>query len=739
MALPRTLAVKLKKRKQTFIMEIIDLKPEDRLGKEYTDHSIFDLLQLYSQFYDSLFFFMKKYILAFILLLSLSSCLDNILAPLIITGAVTDIDKDGAVFHAKVTDLGNKGIIEFGFVWDTIHNPVIEKAEKYIFHNQPEIGNYEAKISSSLITQRTYYVRAFIRNAKVTTYGEETCFVSLGGKGCEITSISPLLGNLSDTLVVVGKNFSVRSSVVKINEIKARIIKSNQDSIYLLVPQVLSKKTSAVSITTLDQTITAKDSFTLISPIISSFAPKTGNYGDEVTIKGKNFQVSPLTLSVFFDKALATFQIIDDQTIKAVVPNDLANANCSVRVLMNNQITEAVDKYTLLPVEITDFNPKTALTGETITLSGKNFTPMLNNNKVYVGGVLAKPVSVSQNTLTVTLSLQDTAVYENRNATVKVDVGGNIRTFNDKLLINDRWFRLSDSPVNLYYQNSFVVDKTAYIGLNDTKSFWSYNTETNTWKKLADFPGEKRASNAGFVYQNKIYFGTGRGAMIGYDSYKYYNDWWEYDTKTNTWLQKNNYAGSLNGNIGFSTIDGCFLTAGYTYTYNRTADNFTYHINTEKYNPSEDSWSLLEIGSWIDTEHSGMDYWNPFVAATNGSEVYINLGVSNLYRYTDKMYIANTNNNTMKRIADYPNVTNQSVVALYLNGIAYIKRMDSDQYNKSAIYYYNKTNNVWKYENFAIYSSIEGGYGSFSFEVGNIGYIGNSYNNNRLYEFDPNR
>jgi len=37
-------------------MEIIDLKPEDRLGKEYTEHSIFEQLQRYSKFYDSLSF-----------------------------------------------------------------------------------------------------------------------------------------------------------------------------------------------------------------------------------------------------------------------------------------------------------------------------------------------------------------------------------------------------------------------------------------------------------------------------------------------------------------------------------------------------------------------------------------------------------------------------------------------------------------------------------------------------------
>jgi hypothetical protein len=220
---------------------------------------------------------MKNYIILSILFLLLSSCLDNVYPPLIITGAVTNIDKDGAVFHTKITDLGKSNVLDFGFVWDTIHNPTIENAEKYIFDTQAEIGNYEAKISGGLIAFKTYYVRAFIRNAEVTTYGQETSFVSNSGKSPEIISISPLTGNLGDTLLVVGKYFSSRSINIKINQINAEIIKSAQDSIYAIIPSTLIKKTSEIILVNLNQTITEKDSFSLISPVINSFEAKPGH------------------------------------------------------------------------------------------------------------------------------------------------------------------------------------------------------------------------------------------------------------------------------------------------------------------------------------------------------------------------------------------------------------------------------------------------------------------------------
>ena len=511
---------------------------------------------------------MKNYIILSVLFLLLSSCLDNVYPPLIITGAVTNIDKDGAVFHTKITDLGKSNNLDFGFVWDTLHNPTIESAERYIFHTQAEIGNYEAKISGGLKALKTYYVRAFIRNEIVTTYGEETSFVSLGGKLPEIISISPLNGNLGDTLLVVGNYFSSRSINVKINQINAEIIKSSQDSICVIIPSTLIKKTSEITLINLNQPITAKDSFSLISPVINSFEAKTGTYGDEVIITGKNFLKNPSTLKVFFDKILATFQIIDDQTVKAIVPGKLDNENCFICVSMNNQIAESLDKFSLLPVEITDFSPKTALTGGTITITGKYFSPTLTYNKVYIGGVLAKPISVTKTTLEVSLSLQDTAVYESRNATVQVNVLGNIRTFEDKLLINDKWFRRANAPESLQheykicstctpyyhyeYASSFVIGKTAYIGLNDNKEFWAYYTENNTWEKRADFPGTPRTYGTGFVFENKIYFGTGYSGRFSTNLTKL-NDWWEYNTDTDKWTKKADCGGYLQPKSGWYT------------------------------------------------------------------------------------------------------------------------------------------------------------------------------------------
>lgn len=680
---------------------------------------------------------MKKYIILSFLFILINSCISDIYPPLIITGAVTNIDKDGAEFHAKITELGKTDIIEFGFVWDTIHNPTIEKAEKYVFHSQAEVGNYVAKVSASLTLLKPIYVRAFIRNAKVTTYGEETSFVSQGGKKPEIISISPALGNLGDTLVIAGKNFSVRSSYVIFDHIVARPFKSIQDSIYVLIPASLNRKTSAVSISIFNQTVIAKDSFTLISSIISNLEPKTGTFGDEVTISGKNFLQNPSSLRVFFDGTLTTFRIIDDQTIKAIVPNELGNANCNIRVIMNNQITESVDKFSLTPVEISDFSPKTALTGGTITITGRYFSPTISKNKVYVGGVLAKSISVTNNTLSVSLSLQDTAVYESRNATVKVDVGGNIRTFDNTLLINDKWFRRANAPLALRSQDlfcttcapsydynfacCFAIGKTAYIGLNNKKDFWAYNTDKNIWYKLSNFPGVPRIYGSGFVFDNKIYFGTGMSGNYS-TNIAALNDWWEYDPASDKWTQKATFIGGARYTLaGYSTSTGCYLSNGFYWN-----QNIGHTVDIWKYNPISDVWNkeIIDLKGLVQTT----SYWK--LAKVVNDDVYICF-LDNFYGSYPSAFKFNTRSNTFTTIKDFPYeaYSLHEAVSMVLNNTVYIRTYNSN------FYYYDRTNNSWKFTETKIYSEINNG---IAFEVDNIGFAGLG-ESNQLYEFDPNR
>jgi hypothetical protein len=102
--------------------------------------------------------------------------------PMVFTGAVTDIDSSGAVFHAQITNMGSEPVTEFGFVWDTKPDPALEGAEKFVIRQQPVTGVYSQRINTTLKEGVVYHVRSFVRTIQTVTYGKDVFFESLGSR-----------------------------------------------------------------------------------------------------------------------------------------------------------------------------------------------------------------------------------------------------------------------------------------------------------------------------------------------------------------------------------------------------------------------------------------------------------------------------------------------------------------------------------------------------------------------------
>src|SRR5207302_377714 len=63
----------------------------------------------------------------------------------------------------------------------------------------------------------------------------------------------------------------------------------------------------------------------------------------------------------------------------------------------------------------------------------------------------------------------------------------------------------------------FVINNSAYLGMgNDTNKtsvyndFWQYNTTTDSWTQIADFPGRGRHGAVGFSICTNGYLGLGQ-------------------------------------------------------------------------------------------------------------------------------------------------------------------------------------------------------------------------------------
>jgi len=110
----------------------------------------------------------------------------------------------------------------------------------------------------------------------------------------------------------------------------------------------------------------------------------------------------------------------------------------------------------------------------------------------------------------------------------------------------------SPVPPNEYVNDSltrqgaagFSIGNKIYIGTGlDGSSakltdFWQFDLTTNTWKRLADFPGAARTNAAGFAVKGKGYIATGSGSVN-------YNDVYQYDPIGDSWKKMADFPGGL--------------------------------------------------------------------------------------------------------------------------------------------------------------------------------------------------
>ena len=756
----------------------------------------------------------KKMLIQLLLLTILFSCSkdDEYEFALIQTGDVTDIDVSGATFHARISDISNDNIVEYGFIWNISGNEAESGiSEKYIIARPPSVRIVSERISTTLEEGKAYDVRAFMRNSKYTTYGETITFTSLGSTAPIITDFYPKAGNLNDTLYILGQNFSHNSenNIVSFGQLTTEVIKSSQDTLVVIVPEQLNSENVPLSVSILNNksvalnpfqlvaptitdfnpkksvfgstiqisgtnflsnrnslqvkfgtstaeiisvlddlitvkapleldrevskisvemnnlTVTSENNFTLNLPKLSSFQPQTTTFGAEVELTGDLFTTGKKYLKVFVDEYQAEITSLTDNRISFIVPDSVNNRTSSVKIDINGIEIYSDRELSIAKLILDDFAPHKVTTGSSFTVSGNNFSPIPENNKILIGNVKGQVLEASVNSLTIQLPFQDTLIYLDRELTLSVEVMNDIQSFNDSLIVNDKWFRRADFPGSKTSNaNYFVADNMAYVGLNDTKELWQFNPDKDEWIKMSDFPGSIRINGAGFHINGNIYFGT------GFANNKSLNDFWQYNISTNSWSQKNNFEGSERAQAtGFSIHDRGYITSGYydqAFVYNHPDEDCW------RFNPANDSWQ--EIESYGDLVWGSVDGLAGGTAVVTNGVAYYGLGWNfgnSIHGYEYKVFQYNPNTETKwKRITDFPYKRDRHrAISFELNDAPYFKTVASD------FYQYNETTNSWNKVETSILSDITGGIG---FSILGKAYVGLG-NSKAIWEYDPTR
>ena len=96
------------------------------------------------------------------------------------------------------------------------------------------------------------------------------------------------------------------------------------------------------------------------------------------------------------------------------------------------------------------------------------------------------------------------------------------------------WVKLNDTPFFKHHSNGYGVGDKAYVltGINGddnpyvSDDFWMYESTTDTWTQLEDFPGPPRVVAIGDDWNGKYYYG------FGSDDNQVFSDIWEFDPAT---------------------------------------------------------------------------------------------------------------------------------------------------------------------------------------------------------------
>lgn len=135
--------------------------------------------------------------------------------------------------------------------------------------------------------------------------------------------------------------------------------------------------------------------------IITDFNPKSASMWDTITISGQRFS-SVSGNTVKFGDATATVTESTNEQIKVLVPTGLSSVSSIISVSTSGHTAETSTSFNLIVPEFTDFNPKTAYIGETISISGNNISPRNGPpNQVWFGDKRAVIMSATRNELVV--------------------------------------------------------------------------------------------------------------------------------------------------------------------------------------------------------------------------------------------------------------------------------------------------------------------------------------------------
>jgi hypothetical protein len=508
------------------------------------------------------------------------------------------------------------------------------------------------------------------------------------------------------------------------------------------------------------------------APVLKSFFPLSGTWGDTILISGKNFSYVAEKNIVRMGALNCKLTSVSDTLLKIVVPSYKNESAVKISISVSGNTCVSAAGFTYLIPVISAISPVSATYKDVLQITGSNFGYLKENVTVKFSGITAQIVSVTPGLIravvpeslrTMNNVLQITAVgvtitYDKMfilkapvitsflpdtvfkpNAPIII-YGENFSPVlqNNKVLIEGFTATIQEAAVSYlkvllpyesiryYYTSAFKnISVTVTASEQSTTSAKSLSVWWHsTWTRKRDFPGKGRHDAVAFALNNKGYFGTGV-STVGYELLK---DFWEYDPAADNWTQITDFPGNARmASVAFTIGGKGYVGTGSEHYYWSTPSGDSNHFKDfYSFDPVAGSWTRVADFPGIG-RHSAAGF-----AANNagyiGTGWWGNDGPSNSSMITSDFWKYDPASNSWSAIQSFPN---SSYMAVGFN-------IDNTGYVYDYNYLYRLDGSSWT----RLSAPGLGAWNNIAFSINRLAYFGMGEphevgGTNAMWEYNP--
>jgi hypothetical protein len=240
--------------------------------------------------------------------------------------------------------------------------------------------------------------------------GEASITLTVGGwnQVPVISTLEPTSGVFGSTVTITGINLETTNTVVLFGTNAASISSLSATQCMVQIPAGLPPATVDVCVVAQGFTSEAAQFMVIAGhPWITSVQPRSGAPGTPVVLHVAELDPSTNVI-VRFGGTVASILNIEGSSLLVAVPSGLAPGQVDLTVA-NPQGTSDAQPFEVMSgtptsvVAINSLTPTQGSSGTKVTIQGKGFSTVLNNNRVDFGGTSATPLSITPNALEVTV------------------------------------------------------------------------------------------------------------------------------------------------------------------------------------------------------------------------------------------------------------------------------------------------------------------------------------------------